>query len=95
MAIRVSSCRDRGDYKHGWQLDREWEAKEKAKKEAMARLEKMERELGENGEASHPEDEDDGEDETPTACAICGSTWADAKIPWLPSASTTSASTAR
>ena len=78
------SCKflhDRGDYKHGWQLDREWEAKEKAKKEAMARLEKMERELGENGEASHPEDEDDGEDETPTACAICGSTWADAKDP--------------
>ena len=48
-----------------------------AKKEAMARLEKMERELGENGEASHPEDEDDGEDETPHVCAICGSTWAD------------------
>jgi RING finger protein 113A len=78
------SCKflhDRGDYKHGWQLDKEWEAKEKAKKEAAAKLEKMERELGADGEALHAESDDDGEDELPAACAICGSVWSEAKDP--------------
>ena len=52
---------DRGDYKHGWQLDREWEEKEKARKEALAKLEQMEAGLGEDGEAQGEEadDEDD------------------------------------
>lgn len=41
---------DRGDYKQGWQLDKEWDLKEKLKKEAQAKLEKMERGLGEDGQ---------------------------------------------
>ncbi len=78
------SCKflhDRGDYKHGWQLDKEWEAKEMAKKEAAAKLEKMERQLCENGEAQDVESDDDGEDELPAACAICGLVWFDARDP--------------
>ena len=78
------SCKflhDRGDYKHGWQLDREWEQKEKARKEAMAKLEQMERDLGEDGHALAPGDEDDGEDPLPASCPVCGDTWDVAKDP--------------
>jgi len=32
---------DRGDYKQGWQIDRDWEIKEKARKEQEARMEKL------------------------------------------------------
>ena len=41
---------DRGDYKHGWQLDKDWEKKEEARKEAQAKLDKMERALDEDGQ---------------------------------------------
>jgi RING finger protein 113A len=71
------SCKflhDRGDYKHGWQLDREWEEKEKARKEALAKLEQMERGLGEDGEAQGEEAEDE-DDAMPSACPICGENW--------------------
>ena len=71
------SCKflhDRGDYKHGWQLDREWEEKEKARKEALAKLEQMERGLGEDGEAQG-EEADDEDDAMPSACPICGENW--------------------
>ena len=74
------SCKflhDRGDYKQGWQLDKEWEEKEKQRKEALAKLEQLERNMGEDGvcvplEEEEEEDDDDG---IPPACAICENTW--------------------
>ena len=39
-------CTTEGITSTGWQLDREWEEKEKARKEALAKLEQMERGLG-------------------------------------------------
>ena len=49
---------DRGDYKQGWQLDKEWELKEKLKKEAKIKLEQMERGLGEDGEELDADDDE-------------------------------------
>ena len=59
------SCKflhDRVDYKSGWQLEKEWEQKEKLRKEQAA----AEAMLGEKGDAK--EEEDDG---LPFACHIC------------------------
>jgi RING finger protein 113A len=73
------SCKflhDRGDYKQGWQLDKEWEEKEKQRKAALAKLEQMERNMGEDGVCVPLEDdEDDEEDGIPPACPICENTW--------------------
>lgn len=55
---------DRGDYKQGWQLDKEWEMKEKAKKEAKAKLEQMEKGLDEEGEGL-------GGDDVEEVCLLC------------------------
>ena len=73
------SCKflhDRGDYKQGWQLDKEWEEKEKQRKAALAKLEQMERNMGEDGVCVPLEDdEDDEEDGIPPTCPICENTW--------------------
>ena len=72
------SCKfihDRGDYKQGWQIDRDWEIKEKARKEQEARMEK----LGEDGIANESDEELD--DELPVGCGICNTPWVDAKFP--------------
>ncbi|KAG8650752.1 zinc finger CCCH domain-containing protein 1 [Manihot esculenta] len=56
---------DRGDYKPGWQLEKEWEEAEKIRKRNLA--------LGEDGGGSieqSDEDEDD-DDSLPFACFIC------------------------
>ena len=66
---------DRGDYKQGWQLDRDWELKEKARKAAEARMAK----LGEDGDAE--ESDEEIEDDLPESCAICGTHWMNAKFP--------------
>ncbi|KAG0349049.1 hypothetical protein BG004_002249 [Podila humilis] len=50
---------DRGDYKAGWQLDKEWEDEQRAKKAAL--IEGL-------GESESSSDEDD---EVPFACLIC------------------------
>ena len=63
---------DRGDYKHGWQLDREWDLKEKARKEREAKLL--------SGELDAEEEEKE-EDDLPFACLICRVPWAEAKDP--------------
>lgn len=65
---------DRGDYKQGWQLDKDWEEKEKARKAAEARLAR----LGEDGVESEEEFE---EDDLPEKCGICNTLWVDAKFP--------------
>ena len=66
---------DRGDYKQGWQLDRDWELKEKARKAAEARMAK----LGEDGDAE--ESDEEIEDDLPESCGICGTHWMNAKFP--------------
>ncbi|XBI70615.1 hypothetical protein VPH35_065055 [Triticum aestivum] len=62
------SCKfmhDRGDYKSGWQLEREWDEAEKARKRRIAM-----REL--DGSDAEAEEEDSDDDEAlPFACFIC------------------------
>lgn len=61
------SCKfmhDRGDYKSGWQLEKEWEEAEKAKKRRM--------EMGMLDDDESAEQSDDDEDDAlPFACFIC------------------------
>ncbi|CAI7891454.1 unnamed protein product [Closterium sp. NIES-53] len=68
------SCKflhDRGDYKAGWQIEREWQEKEKRRKEAAA--------LGmlEEGDGGEGEEEDDDDDDLPFACFICRQSFVD------------------
>lgn len=61
------SCKflhDRGDYKLGWQLDRDWEEKMKKEREW----------IGRGGEDEEEEDEDT-EEELPFACLMCRTPW--------------------
>ena len=61
------SCKfmhDRGDYKSGWQMDREWDENEKLKK---ARLAAGSAQDDENVK----EEEEDDDDDLPFACFIC------------------------
>ncbi|CAN1157194.1 Zinc finger CCCH domain-containing protein 1 [Linum perenne] len=65
------SCKfmhDRGDYKSGWQMEKEWEEVEKARKRRLAMGGGDEE--GELHEADADDDEDD-EDALPFACFIC------------------------
>ena len=75
------SCKfmhDRGDYKAGWQLDREWEEKERLRKErekaALAGM--LGEEDGEQGGAAAAPDDD-----LPFACLICRRPWSDVRDP--------------
>ena len=63
---------DRGDYKSGWEMERDWQAKEKAEKER-----KMNGHKRGGGDESDESDEDDDEDddELPFACFLCRKTW--------------------
>ncbi|KAK3026591.1 hypothetical protein RJ639_041611 [Escallonia herrerae] len=61
------SCKfmhDRGDYKPGWQLEKEWEEAEKARKRKLAMG------VDDEDEAADHSDED-GDDALPFACFIC------------------------
>ncbi|XP_042448302.1 zinc finger CCCH domain-containing protein 1-like [Zingiber officinale] len=66
------SCKfmhDRGDYKSGWQLEKDWEEAEKARKKRLAA-----RSRGDNDEADHEDgndDDDEADDSLPFACFIC------------------------
>lgn len=69
------SCKflhDRGDYKSGWEIDRDWEEKQKKQRERL--LQGLE---GESGD----EEGDDEEDELPFACFICRKPWAECQDP--------------
>ncbi|KAJ3142586.1 hypothetical protein HK100_000486 [Physocladia obscura] len=59
---------DRGDYKTGWQLDKEWEdqQKQKQKEEDVNRFL-----IQENSAVGTGEGEDEDEDDVPTECPIC------------------------
>jgi RING finger protein 113A len=71
------SCKflhDRGDYKAGWELDRDWDAQQKEKKErALAGWRP-------DGEGSGSEAEEEGDD-LPFACMICRRPWAECQDP--------------
>ncbi|CAK9165786.1 unnamed protein product [Ilex paraguariensis] len=56
---------DRGDYKSGWQLEKEWEEAEKARKRNLA----MEGDDPEEGGADRSDEDDD--DLLSFACFIC------------------------
>ncbi|CAA7402633.1 unnamed protein product [Spirodela intermedia] len=62
------SCKfmhDRGDYKMGWQLEREWDESEKARKRALALG------GGENDEGGMDDGDSEDDDALPFACFIC------------------------
>ncbi|KAJ4837295.1 hypothetical protein Tsubulata_026370 [Turnera subulata] len=64
------SCKfmhDRGDYKPGWQMEKEWEEAEKARKRNLALGKGDDDEDGVGGD----DDDDDEDDELPFACFIC------------------------
>lgn len=70
------SCKflhDRGDYKAGWQLERDWEEEQKARKERERQ-----------GWVDASDDDGNGEsddDDMPFACFICREPWADCSDP--------------
>ncbi|KAL8153242.1 hypothetical protein V2J09_011002 [Rumex salicifolius] len=71
------SCKfmhDRGDYKSGWQMEREWDEAEKARKKnlAMGLIDDDDEEDANNGAS-----DSDDEDALPFACFICRQTFAD------------------
>ncbi|KAL3687408.1 hypothetical protein R1sor_013717 [Riccia sorocarpa] len=60
------SCKfmhDRGDYKSGWQMEKDWDEVQKRKKERIAR--------GLPDEEEEKEEDSDEDDELPFACYIC------------------------
>ena len=63
---------DRGDYKSGWELDREWEEEQKRRQEALQKG------WGADGDEDEAEGGDDDEDDgLPFACYICRKPWAE------------------
>lgn len=78
---------DRGDYKQGWQLDKDWEQKLQEQKEKQAELERMEKALNSDGEeVDLNADDDEEEDETfdgsiPGECQMCSKSWLDVRSP--------------
>lgn len=65
------SCKfmhDRGDYKSGWQLEKEWDEAEKARKRKLALGEGAD---GDDDADQSNEDDDDDDDSLPFACFIC------------------------
>lgn len=68
---------DRSDYKSGWQLDREFEAQEKMKRDKIER--RMKRKLEDPDAVSDSEideDSDSDEDKMPPDCQLCRDDWA-------------------
>eukprot|EP00892_Ulva_mutabilis_P009044 jgi/Ulvmu1/6511/UM003_0144.1 len=68
------SCKflhDRGDYKSGWELERDWQAQQKAKRE------KIQQRLVEGRDPEESTEEEDDEEELPFACYICRRNWPD------------------
>lgn len=73
------SCKfmhDRGDYKAGWQIEKEWDEKEKARAKKVAMGIK-----GEDDDDESPEGSDDDDDNAlPFACFICREPFVDAVV---------------
>lgn len=69
------SCKfmhDRGDYKSGWELDRDWDEEQKRRQEALTKG------WNPDGDSEQEEDED-RDDGLPFACYICRELWAECK----------------
>ncbi|KAM3684297.1 hypothetical protein ACJW31_11G033300 [Castanea mollissima] len=72
------SCKfmhDRGDYKSGWQMEKEWDEAEKVRKRNLA--------MGlddEDDGGVDPGEEDDDDDSLPFACFICRQPFVDAVV---------------
>ncbi|KAL6575651.1 hypothetical protein OROHE_001028 [Orobanche hederae] len=67
------SCKfmhDRGDYKSGWQLEKEWDEKENARKKKMA-MGMKDGDDDDDDEVRGAEMSDEDEDALPFACFIC------------------------
>ncbi|GAB2246612.1 hypothetical protein Droror1_Dr00002105 [Drosera rotundifolia] len=62
---------DRGDYKSGWQMEREWDEAEKSRKRNLAMG------VGDGDNAGAGNDDDDDEDTLPFACFICRNPFVD------------------
>eukprot|EP00929_Paragymnodinium_shiwhaense_P041770 TRINITY_DN21694_c0_g1_i1.p1 TRINITY_DN21694_c0_g1~~TRINITY_DN21694_c0_g1_i1.p1 ORF type:complete len:350 (-),score=89.58 TRINITY_DN21694_c0_g1_i1:124-1173(-) len=82
------SCKylhDRSDYKQGYELEKEWEAKQKKIEEAKRKRweKRMQKRaaLGNDAAAgdSSPSESSDSDDETPKACPACNEAWEDCK----------------
>lgn len=74
---------DRGDYKAGWELDREWEEKQKERQARMlAMMENGLESKGDRGAIDGESDElDSDDDELPFACFICRRPWSECQDP--------------
>jgi RING finger protein 113A len=70
---------DRGDYKAGWELDSEWEAKQKEQREKL--LQGLEGGSGGEAGSDDADDDDDDDDEVPFACFICRRPWGECQDP--------------
>ncbi|KAL5723695.1 hypothetical protein ACHQM5_007064 [Ranunculus cassubicifolius] len=64
---------DRGDYKSGWQMEREWDEKENLRKKRLAEGKDDE----EEEDGSGGSDDEDKADELPFACFICRRSFVD------------------
>lgn len=70
------SCKfihDRGDYKSGWELDKEWNEKEEKRRKALLRGEKYDSDDEDKKYEIKDldDDEDEDENEIPSECGIC------------------------
>jgi len=66
---------DRGDYKQGWQIDKEWEEEQKKKAELL----KKQAEKGIEGGDTESDEEKEEEGGLPFACFTCRQKWVDCR----------------
>ncbi|KAI3438125.1 hypothetical protein D9Q98_000566 [Chlorella vulgaris] len=64
---------DRGDYKSGWEIDRDWDAQQKEKRDKLL--------AGWKPEDEEADEESEEEDPLPFACLICRRPWSEAQDP--------------
>ncbi|CEL99180.1 unnamed protein product [Vitrella brassicaformis CCMP3155] len=67
---------DRGDYKSGWQLEKEWDEQQKKKQEKLQKLIRGDKiTLDEDDDDSDDDDDDDDDEGLPFACLLCRTPW--------------------
>ena len=70
---------DRSDYKAGWQLDRDWDEAQKAKRDKEARL--LMGEADDEDEGTNDKNDKKDKNELPFACLVCKELWASCRDP--------------